>query len=531
MEGFLLVPPERNSILGRALWKVRYVVLGPDPQPYPSVPSSPPPSSRPQSFRRQFSRNASVVKLEPAEPDTLWLSIYKRRGDPELVSRHPLAALRSCTVEDYSTRKGSVPLPTLVLSFESDGNRGKRRSSQSSGMSVKTRSDTLIFRGTPECPYAIIDWNRALQAHLHEQLQSQSPFLNSNYSLSDTSSRPSTSTTRPAVAHSPNSYGSNSSVTPQSALISPAVSFQSSYTATTSPSSTSPVRPTAPLDQLHSPTNSAFPDSLSTSPPGPKESILDRAFMMNCIPGHSRPTSGDSNVEEPMTSIARFEALMKELDARKAALSLDESPDEESVFPVPSNRKGSGTLSLSTVTTPTLSRPPRQRKSRPSSLAISPIDSKRSSVVFSGLGVGFPEPSAERQRSSTQSSLSTLTGGGAVVSSNNAGTMRRSITDFTWRLSSLGPPRDESTDDEHNTSQRESEQDEDPSLSTTTASSITDAEVDPHDGLVDLLPQEWRDSSARDFQFKDGGTHNIDDFGRRRRQGGVWEDQEFVTLI
>ena len=63
--------------------------------------------------------------------------------------------------------------------------------------------------------------------------------------------------------------------------------------------------------------------------PGPpaRETILDRAFQMNYIPGadfhhvsfmSDRKSDTSSNRENTMNSIARFEALMQEMDARKA---------------------------------------------------------------------------------------------------------------------------------------------------------------------------------------------------------------------
>ncbi|KAM0204370.1 hypothetical protein ACHAPI_000123 [Fusarium lateritium] len=48
----------------------------------------------------------------------------------------------------------------------------------------------------------------------------------------------------------------------------------------------------------------------SSSPPGPRETILDRAFQMRCIPGSEKEVPG----EEKLSSLARFEALMREAD-------------------------------------------------------------------------------------------------------------------------------------------------------------------------------------------------------------------------
>ena len=46
---------------------------------------------------------------------------------------------------------------------------------------------------------------------------------------------------------------------------------------------------------------------------GPRETILDRAFQMRCIPGSEREIPG----EEKLSSLARFEALMMEADEKR----------------------------------------------------------------------------------------------------------------------------------------------------------------------------------------------------------------------
>lgn len=51
----------------------------------------------------------------------------------------------------------------------------------------------------------------------------------------------------------------------------------------------------------------------SGSPPGPRETILDRAFQLKYIPGSDQTVPG----EEKLSSLARFEALMKQVDERR----------------------------------------------------------------------------------------------------------------------------------------------------------------------------------------------------------------------
>ncbi len=57
------------------------------------------------------------------------------------------------------------------------------------------------------------------------------------------------------------------------------------------------------------------------SPPGPRETILDRAFQMRCIPGSEREVPG----EEKLSSLARFDALMREVDEKRKQREAEEA--------------------------------------------------------------------------------------------------------------------------------------------------------------------------------------------------------------
>jgi hypothetical protein len=59
----------------------------------------------------------------------------------------------------------------------------------------------------------------------------------------------------------------------------------------------------------------------SSSPPGPRETILDRAFQMRCIPGSDREVPG----EEKLSSLARFDALMREADEKRKKREMEEA--------------------------------------------------------------------------------------------------------------------------------------------------------------------------------------------------------------
>lgn len=58
--------------------------------------------------------------------------------------------------------------------------------------------------------------------------------------------------------------------------------------------------------------------SVVGTPPAPRETILDRAFMMRYIPGPDRIANAEED-NGRMSSIARFEALMKEAEDRRKA--------------------------------------------------------------------------------------------------------------------------------------------------------------------------------------------------------------------
>lgn len=59
----------------------------------------------------------------------------------------------------------------------------------------------------------------------------------------------------------------------------------------------------------------------SSSPPAPRETILDRAFQLRCIPGSEREVPG----EEKLSSLARFDALMREADEKRKIREAEEA--------------------------------------------------------------------------------------------------------------------------------------------------------------------------------------------------------------
>lgn len=59
--------------------------------------------------------------------------------------------------------------------------------------------------------------------------------------------------------------------------------------------------------------------------PVSRETILDRAFQMRCIPGSERAVPGEEN----LSSLARFDALMRESEARRLKRAAEERAERE----------------------------------------------------------------------------------------------------------------------------------------------------------------------------------------------------------
>lgn len=67
----------------------------------------------------------------------------------------------------------------------------------------------------------------------------------------------------------------------------------------------------------------SIPDAISQL--NPRETILDRAFQMRRIPGSEREAPGD----EKMSSLARFDALMREMDEKRKQREAEEAKRNE----------------------------------------------------------------------------------------------------------------------------------------------------------------------------------------------------------
>ncbi|KAG4433900.1 hypothetical protein IFR05_010619 [Cadophora sp. M221] len=395
MEGLMLVPPERGTIIGRALWKTRYVVLGTgsmlktqnDLLPQNDA------SGRGTSGRKGLKATLSKPSLvDVSQPDPagkkLFITIYKAKGDWEFIAQHPVSAFKSCEIRALQHRKQSPSLPTMMFEMKPDSiseKQRKRRSSRTGGLSSKDPwVNFLLFRTIPEERFSIYDWQATVKPLLTLEDEEEedsvmsplSPVFNGFTNPFANSRRPSTSANRPELGNRASSQSSYPHApTPRerpSAMISPSPSLRSRRSDLSSQASSQPPHigfasphphgyaTTLPTD-LPSPASTSGYDNqfiegwtsaqgrssalsshtrgsnsiasavtpvapIASTPPGPRETILDRAFQMRCIPGSDRIPDKD---DEKISSIARFEALMREVDERKQAKALAKQPSRE----------------------------------------------------------------------------------------------------------------------------------------------------------------------------------------------------------
>ncbi|KAF4463241.1 hypothetical protein FALBO_9949 [Fusarium albosuccineum] len=357
LEGMLMVPPDRGQILGRAVWKLRYVVVG-RRNAGTGHPGSPSYSQLVSNSRNNSLGNKSLAK-PPTEESCLF--IYKHK------------------VQQIAHRKQGPVLPTLVITIV-DKER-KRRSSRAAGLissSKEASSTTLWFRTPPDDHHlSLHEWARFILSRKSPMSpespmspQFSNPFSSRPRDPSDYFSRPtsgnqsgrsdtralqhksssntqSTATTRdrPVTfsSESPSLRSKRSDVSSPSSsnypiqqmnfpipgqhyttvlptdLPSPVTTtgdyqgeFIEGWTSAQGRSSTmsSPIRGRSSIGSQTPHPSIAATDS--SSPPGPRETILDRAFQMRCIPGSENEVPG----EEKLSSLARFDALMREADEK-----------------------------------------------------------------------------------------------------------------------------------------------------------------------------------------------------------------------
>ncbi|KAF4966326.1 hypothetical protein FZEAL_10666 [Fusarium zealandicum] len=375
LEGMLMVPPDRGQILGRAVWKVRYVVVG-RRNTGAGHPGSPSYSQLVSSSR---TNSLSTKSLSKAPPEDCFLFIFKHKDDTDPSQQWSIHSITDCQVQQIAHRKQGPVLPTLVISIADK--EKKRRSSRAAGLisSNKDASATMLWFRTPPDDHhlSLHEWARFILARKSPMSpdspmspQFSNPFSQRSRDTCDYFSRPSSgnqagrSDTR-ALQHK-SSSNTHSTATRERPLTfsSESPSLRSKRSDVSSPSSnnyviqqmnfpipgqhyttvlptdlpspiqtageyqgvfiegwtsaqgrsstmSSPIRGRSSIgSQTPHPSIAA---TESSSPPGPRETILDRAFQMRCIPGLDTDVPG----EEKLTSLARFDALMREADDKR----------------------------------------------------------------------------------------------------------------------------------------------------------------------------------------------------------------------
>ncbi|KEY69781.1 hypothetical protein S7711_03760 [Stachybotrys chartarum IBT 7711] len=365
LEGILLSPPDRNQILGRAVWKPRYVVVGRRTVLYKDQPAQH--LSQAASARASTSGPKSLARVPTEE---YCISVFKSKDDLEPLQQWSINAIIDCQVQMLAHRKQGPVLPTLVLTL-ADRDR-KRRSSRAAGlMSGKDCSSTsLWFRAAPEYPWpSIHDWARFITSRKGPvtPITPTSPDLANAATRQDTSDgfpqfegyasrgdgrvlqhKASTATYSTGTRERPKTFSSASPSlrSKRSDISSPSTTsnypiqhmgypipgqaistnfptdlpsprteyhgeFIEGWTSAQGRSSTV----SSPIHGRDSISSQAVPSSIadSSSPPAPRETILDRAFQMRYIPGSENETPG----EDKLSSLARFEALMREADEKR----------------------------------------------------------------------------------------------------------------------------------------------------------------------------------------------------------------------
>ncbi|KAI1325364.1 hypothetical protein F5Y16DRAFT_378224 [Xylariaceae sp. FL0255] len=382
MEGILLVPPDRGTILGRAVWKPRYVVIGPLPQK-DAHQANLSLSQVLSAARIRDIGGLSSKSHQRLPPQAIFFSIYKSKEDLEPVLQHSMTSITECQVQHLALRKQGHVLPTLVIQISPDpatDKLRKRRSSRTAGLTTTKDSGptTLYLRPGEETRHALGDWARYIHGLIQPEVPGRQPmspisplsasFVNPFAPIHDvseqSSSAPNSAKGKLRSRLQPRSSGraqpksrdqgsTHTSDSPSlrsrtsdisshaSAMLPAAMNFVQQHYANLqhsdlpSPASTSEYPEqfiegwtsaqgrssalSSPIRGRASTTSSAGPHKSSidsSSPPQPpRETILDRAFQMRCIPGFDREVPG----EEKLTSLAKFEALMRESEERAKA--------------------------------------------------------------------------------------------------------------------------------------------------------------------------------------------------------------------
>ncbi|ODA84017.1 hypothetical protein RJ55_02535 [Drechmeria coniospora] len=376
LDGILLVPPDRSHILGRASWKPRYVVVsrrhGNANARDRKGSSCLPPNV---TADRLSGSNSHVLASDPTVADYC-ISLYKTKAwqpdDSDPVQQWSTHCVTDCRIQLVTNRKQEPVLPTLVITI-SDKDR-RRRSSRAAGFissNKECRTTTLWFRTRPEEQHPIPslhDWERFILSKrgITQSQSAVSPTFTSPFSPRSRDS--SGHATLPSSGNISSQYKASTASYPTGPHDFPptfapeSLSLRSKRSDISSPSSSmSHTQQKASLAVAEQHYTTVFPTDLgpanlpgdypgefvegpssaqrrssimsprtrgrasvssqaqpaamydASHPPAPGETILDRAFQLGHIPGAEMYVPG----QEKLSSIARFDALMREAEQRR----------------------------------------------------------------------------------------------------------------------------------------------------------------------------------------------------------------------
>jgi len=295
------------------------------------------------------------------------------QDDWEPSHQYPVSSVTDCQVQQVAHRKQGPVLPTLVISI--CDKEKKRRSSRAAGLiSSKEQTLTTLWFRTPQDDHhrSLHEWKLFIlskKSPLSPESPASPTFINpfgngrSNAAQSQRPSsrsrnRPNLTQNTPGHSYSsrehdrPANYNSESPSlrskrsdisSPSSAVYAnyPGLPVQGQHYTTVLPTDI-PANAHAqagPHDHVDvnaqgwvnpygvAPPTDGEQVANSSSPPGPRETILDRAFNLRCIPGSERMIPG----EEKLSSLARFDALMRDAEEKRTARETPANPPQQEV--------------------------------------------------------------------------------------------------------------------------------------------------------------------------------------------------------
>ncbi|KAK6834964.1 hypothetical protein PG987_009658 [Apiospora arundinis] len=252
--------------------------------------------------KRRSSRTAGLTSTKESGPTTLWFRPSEEGGYAlQDWARYISSLIQPGVPDSYPMSPVTPGSPTFVNPFSPRRDGGQYRPGSSGQEPVRP---TMQHKKSGQTHYT---------RERPHTFSSESPSLRSR--KSDISSHASSLN---AMGMGYVMHGNNYTTMLPTDLPSPATTigempaeYMLGWTSAQGRSSTlsSPVRARGSVSsQGHAPGSQA-----SNSPPPARESILDRAFQLRCIPGVDTEVPGEYN----LSSLARFDALMREAEERR----------------------------------------------------------------------------------------------------------------------------------------------------------------------------------------------------------------------